>query len=64
MIIEVLVPEKKRKIQNSHTHPNTILNGKISNNMEALMGKCFSSRVMVSDASVNARLSNVSWKVT
>jgi len=32
--------------------------------MEALMGKCFSSRVMVSDANVNARLSNVSWKVT
>lgn len=61
---EVLNPQKERKIQNIHTHPNTTLNGKISNNMEALMGKCFSSRIMVSDASVNARLSNFSWKVT
>lgn len=45
-------------------YPNTTQNGKISNKTEALIGKCFSSRVIASDAKVNARLSNVSWNVT
>lgn len=46
------------------THPNTTQNGKISNRTDALIGRCFSSRVIASDAKVNARLSKVNWNVT
>ena len=41
------------------THPNTMQNGNISNNTEALIGKCFSSLVIANEANVNALLSNV-----
>lgn len=37
--------------------------GKISNNTDALIGRCFSSRVIANDASEKARLSNVNWNV-
>lgn len=43
---------------------NTMQNGNISNSTDALIGKCFSSLVIVIDASVNARLSNFNWNVT
>lgn len=42
-----------------YIYPNTIENGNISNNTVALIGKCFSSRVIAIDANVNALLSNV-----
>lgn len=45
-------------------YPKTIQNGKISNRTDALIGRCFSSRVIARDAKVNARLSNVNWNVT
>jgi len=38
--------------------------GNISKSTHGPIGRCFSSRVIVSDASVKARLSKVSWKVT
>lgn len=41
------------------TYPNTTQNGNISNKTDALIGKCFSSRVIANEANVNARLSNV-----
>ncbi|CRK99009.1 CLUMA_CG012331, isoform A [Clunio marinus] len=44
---------------NTNPYPNTIQNGKISNNTEALIGKCFSSRVIASEAKEKARLSNI-----
>ena len=40
-------------------YPKTMQNGKISNNTDALIGKCFSSRVIASEAKEKARLSNV-----
>lgn len=52
------------KEESNLTYPNTIQNGKISKRTEALIGKCFSSLVMVSEANVKALLSKVNWNVT
>lgn len=50
--------------RDSIAYPNTTQNGNISNKTDALIGRCFSSRVIASDARVNARLSKVNWNVT
>jgi hypothetical protein len=47
------------KLSPKSTHPKTMQNGKISNNTEALIGKCLSSRVIAREANEKARLSNV-----
>ena len=44
-------------------YPKIMQNGKISNNTDADIGRCFSSRVIASEANEKARLSNVNWNV-